>query len=250
MYFPTTHWSLLAKATLNGETEARSALDELCRRYWKPLNQFIRARNYSQAEAQDLTQEFLLHLMEHGTFRRSDPFRGKFRSFLLGALANFLSHERERRLAQKRGGEVPHLSIDTLGAEQQLSDPRLQNEEVAAFDRAWALTIVRAALDHVERDYVAAGKAELFIILRGFLPGVGPATHYEEAATRAGMSIAALNSEVHRLRKQFRERLCAEVTGTVSAPHELDEELSHLYRVLIDRGTDFGPGPKVRPEKT
>src|SRR2546429_440069 len=179
MYFPTTHWSLLAKATLNGETEARSALDELCRRYWRPLNQFIRGRGYSGVEAEDLTQSFLLHLMEHGTLRRPDPSRGKFRSFLLGALANFLSHERERRLTQKRGGQVVHLSFESLGETEQLSEPPLRGGELAAFDRAWALTVVRAALEEVEAGYVSAGKGELFSILRGFLPGESTATPYE-----------------------------------------------------------------------
>jgi len=89
--FPTTHWSLLAQASLNGETEARAALDELCRRYWSPLNQFIRMRGHPPAEADDLTQAFLLHLLEHSALRKPDRLKGRFRSFLLGALVRFLA---------------------------------------------------------------------------------------------------------------------------------------------------------------
>src|SRR5687768_8637428 len=104
MSFPTTHWTRLAQGTAGGETAGRSALADLCERYSRPLNHFIRSRGYSEVEAQDLTQGFLLHLLENATLRKANPLRGKFRSFLIGALQNFLSHERERRLAQKRGG--------------------------------------------------------------------------------------------------------------------------------------------------
>jgi len=241
MYFPSTHWSLLAQASIGGEPEARRALEELCRRYWPPLRQFICSRGYSETEAEDLTQEFILHLLERSALRKPDPLRGKFRSFLLGALANFLSHERERRLALKRGGQQAHLSIEALGEDVNFGNAALMNGEVAAFDRTWALTIVRAALESVARQYADAGRSELFAVLRAFLPGGHSPPSYEEAASRAGLSVAALTSELHRLRRQFRDGLYAEVTSTVSAPHEIDEEVAHLYHVLLDRGTDFPP---------
>lgn len=239
MYFPTTHWSLLAKATLNGESEARSALGELCRRYWSPLKQFIRARGYSEQESEDLTQEFLLHLMEHSALRRPDPLRGKFRSFLLGALVKFLSHERERRLTQKRGGQQAHVSLDLIETAGAVEPSTADTQETLRFDRSWALAIVRGALEGAERDYANAGKSNLFGVLREFLPGETTPPSYEEAAAKAGMSLAAFNSEIHRFRQQFRDLVRAEVMATVSAPHEIDEEIAHLYRVLMDRGTDF-----------
>lgn len=243
MLFPTTHWSLLARATMNGETEARAALDELCRRYWAPLKQFIRARGYPEAEAEDLTQEFLLHLLERSALRKPDPFRGRFRSFLLGALVKFLSHQRERRSAQKRGGQHPHVSVETLEEGDGLGAPP-SDEESAAFDRAWALAVVRTALDQVGRSYEEAGQGGLFAVLRAFLPGSSAPPAYEEAAARANLSVAAFNSQVHRLRGQFRECVYAEVMGTVSAPHEVEEEIAHLYRVLMNRGTDFQAPPE------
>src|SRR5262245_60551476 len=240
--FPTTHWSLLAKASLDGNTESRKALEELCRRYWDPLKQFIRSRDYPEAAAEDLTQEFLLHLLEHSTLRKPDPLRGKFRSFLLGALVKFLSHERERRLAHKRGGSLPHVSAEEQAENEGLSGPAPSDGAIAAFDRNWALTVVRTALATVERAYAGPGKSGLFAVLSAFLPGGNVPPPYEEAAARAGISVAALNSEIHRLRRKFRECVCAEVTATVSAPHEIDEEITHLYHVLMDRGTDFRPG--------
>jgi len=243
MFFPTTHWSLLAQASLGGETQARAALDQLCRRYWAPLNQFIRLRGYTEPEAEDLTQEFLLHLLEHSALRRPDPLRGKFRSFLLGALVKFLATERDRRMTQKRGGQHPHVSLEAL-PEVGANESSLPDTDVAAFDRAWALAVVRRALEEIERDYASAGKAELFAVLRSFLPGESTPPSYEEAAARAKTSLPAFNSEIHRLRQQFRECVRGEIMATVSAPHEIEEELTHLYRVLMDRGTDFRPAPE------
>jgi DNA-directed RNA polymerase specialized sigma24 family protein len=239
MYFPTTHWSLLARATINGETEARSALEQLCHRYWSPLKSFIRSRGYEEAEAEDLTQDFLLHLLERSALRKPDPLRGRFRSFLLGALSNFLSHERERRLAQKRGGTAPHLGVETLEQGEHAHQLSLPEQDVAAFDRAWALAVLRAALAVLGDEYGKAGKGELFVTLRAFLPGAQLTPSYEDAAAHAGVTVAAFNSEIHRLRHRFRDCVCAEVTATVSAPHEIEQELAHLYHVLLDRGTDL-----------
>ncbi len=174
--------------------------------------------------------------MEHSALRKPDPLRGKFRSFLLGALTNFLSHERARRLAKKRGGEHTHVAVDGEG----VIVPAAAND-VAEFDRAWAVTIVRAALERVQQDYSDSGKGELFGVMRSYLPGGNPPPPYEIAAAKAAMSLPAFNSEVHRMRRQFRDCICAEVAGTVSAPHEIDEEIAYLYRVLMDRGTDLRP---------
>ena len=249
MFFPSTHWSLLAKATLEGETAGQPALEQLCRRYWSPLKHFIRSRGYSETEAEDLTQEFLLHLLEHSALRKPDPLRGKFRSFLLGALRNFLSHERERRLAQKRGGQQPHVSVEVIDAEEGVASPVSRERAEAEFDRTWALTVVRASLERVERAYAEADQEALFRILRSFLPGGTPLPSYEAAAAQAGLSVTALNSHVHRMRRQFREAVSAEVMATVSAPHEMDEEITFLYQVLMDRGTDLSDSLKAeKPE--
>ena len=117
MYFPSTHWSVLAQDSLGGQADAARALEDLCRRYWSPLQQFIRLRGFNPTEAEDLTQEFLLHLQEHSTLKKADRRRGRFRSFLLGALVRFLADERDKRQTLKRGSGIVHLSADEGGAE-------------------------------------------------------------------------------------------------------------------------------------
>lgn len=241
MVFPTTHWSTLARASLNGDTAGRQALEELCRRYWAPLNQFIRWRGHTDAEAEDLTQEFLLHVLDHSTFQRADRLRGKFRSLLLGALIRFLSDERDRRNAQKRGGQLVHVSLDADDSNTVRSEAAETAQEAALFDRSWALTILKSAWEGVRQEYTEAGCGDAFSALKHFLPGAAEQPTYEQVAEELGVSVSALNSEVHRLRSRFRENVRAHVAGTVSAPHEIDEEMAHLHRVLLDRGTDLGP---------
>src|SRR5438132_7851613 len=243
MYFPTTQWTLLARASLNGETQSRQALEELCRRYWGPLQQFIRSRGYTETEAEDLTQEFLLHLLEHSTLQRAERMRGKFRSFLLGALMRFLADEYDRRRAQKRGSGTAPLPLD-------------KHEEEAAgalepgaifFDREWALAVLENALRTAQGEFETGGGASLFAVLRRFLPGSLEAPSYEEAATQLGLSQSALKSELHRLRQRFKTLVRQEVANTVSAPHEIDEEMKHLQEVLMDRGHNFGANVKPSP---
>ena len=243
MYFPTTHWSLLAQASLHGETGARQALEELCRRYWLPLHSFIRSRGYTEAEAQDLTQEFFLHLLEHSTLKKANRLQGKFRSFLLGALVRFLGDQRDRNNAQKRGRGAVHLSVEE--ADTKLAGAPDPGSNF--FDREWALVILENALRQVQTEF--AGREEpKFAVLRSFLPGSVETPSYEAAAGELGVSVPALKSEVHRLRQRFRGLVRQEVASTVSAPHEIDEEMAHLQEVLMDRGSDFAPRLKPPPE--
>jgi len=243
MYFPTTHWSVLAKASLTGETTARDALGELCRHYWSPLNHFIRSRGYREAEAQDLTQEFLMHLMERSALKKPDRLKGKFRSFLLGALVHFLHDERDRRLAQKRGGNVPHESVedDTVASNVD------SGASAILFDREWALSILENALSQVQNELGAGDGARKLAVLQRFLPGALEVPTYESAAEELGLSLAALKSEVHRLRQRFRAVVRQEIAGTVSAPHEIDEELAYLQSILMDKGSDLTAAAKPLP---
>ena len=245
MYFPTTHWSVLAQATLADEPQGRSALDDLCRRYWSPLNQFIRLRGYTETEAQDLTQGFLLHLLEHSTLKRADRLQGRFRSFLLGALVRFLADEQDRRNALKRGGGAAHFSVESQPME--LAAP--PDPGVVFFDREWALVILENALQAVQMDS-SAGEQTQFAVLRHFLPGSVESPTYETAALELGLSLPAFKSELHRLRRRFKSAVRQEVANTVSAPHEIDEEMNHLQEVLMDKGTDFGVNLKLPPSSS
>jgi RNA polymerase sigma factor (sigma-70 family) len=243
MYFPTTQWSLLAQASLSGETSARQALEELCRRYWSPLHQFIRVRGHTDAEAQDLTQEFILHLIEHSTLQKADRLRGRFRSFLLGALVRFLADQYDRRRAQKRGSGAVHLNLDD--AESQLASR--SDHDTSLFDREWALAILENSLRAVQTEFEPRLGPSRFALLRTFLPGSIHAPSYEQAAQQLDLSVPALKSELHRLRQRFKSLVRQEVANTVSAPHEIDEEMTHLQQVLMDRGHDFESGLKPPP---
>jgi len=238
MSFPTTHWSQLALATLHGEETARSALEKLCRSYWRPVYCFVCSRGYDGSEAEDLTQEFMLHILNTSLFRRADRLRGQFRSFLLGALVRFLCDARDRRNAQKRGGLVLHVCVENEevpGPEYSL----LPDIQAAVFDREWALNLMERALEQVRADFVEAGRLTEFGMLKSFLPGGGANCSYELAAENMGISVPAFKSEVHRLRLKFREIVRSEVARTVSAPHEIELELVHLGRVLMDKSTNL-----------
>lgn len=231
MQFPTTHWSVLARATLHGESGALTALDQLCRAYWQPINRFVRFRGFNPADADDLTQAFLVRLCQQSVWRRADAQKGRFRSFLLGALAHFLADELDRRATQKRGGGVEHVSLDPESA----LTAGLPAKDAEWFDREWALFVTEQALAELAGEWT--DRAESFAVLKNFLPGAGEPMALEAGAMRLGVSLSAMKSQVHRLRERFRELVRQQVVVTVSAPHEIEEELQHLGQVLMHPAT-------------
>jgi len=243
--FPSTHWSILGHATKSGGDRQAEALEEMCKRYWTPVFHALRQRGYMEAEAQDLTQEFLVQLTDHSAWRRADPHRGRFRSFLLGSLSRFLREVETRRRAQKRGGDIQHVSASEDAVAETLSDASMAEDVVRSFDRNWALELMGRAFEKTRQEYAAGGKAHLFAHLKAFLPvGKEPPT-YEQTAATLGITLAALKTEIFRLRNAFRVNVRSEVAQTVSAPHEVDAELAWLQRVLMDRGSDL-PGAVPR----
>lgn len=236
MYFPSTHWSLLAKASLNGESGARDAMEELCRRYWTPIHLFIRAQGHSEIESQDLTQAFLLHLLERSALRKPDRLKGRFRSFLLGSLTLFLRDHLDRQRAEKRGGNQPHASLDDTGDPPHPPSPHNEPPNSVRFDREWAMVILEGALAKVQEEYLGAGRSKAYDVLRQFLPGALHAIPYLDAAEKLQMGLPAFKSEVHRMRTRFRAFVREEIAGTVSAPHEIEDEMRYLHQVLMDPG--------------
>jgi RNA polymerase sigma-70 factor (ECF subfamily) len=242
MQFPTTRWDELAQASLHGDGAAREALDQFCRKYWGPVNAFLLWKGYSGADAADLTQDFFLNFLETRSWRRADPLRGSFRTFLLGALANRLkkAHTRDTRL--KRGGGEQIVSLEGAEKESVADDLfTVPPVAVAHFDRAWALQVLAAALARTQEMYSAAGKQTLFIGLKAFL-GLRPSPQsYETAAGSLGLSLSATKTEIHRLRQAFRLAMRMEIGQTVSAPHEIEAELHHLRAVLASHELDSDP---------
>jgi DNA-directed RNA polymerase specialized sigma24 family protein len=232
MRFPDTQWSLLAQATLHNESGGAGALSEFCSRYRPPIVEFIRRRGYSQADAEDLAHDFFIHVMEKSALRRAQEARGRFRSFLLGALVRFLGDAYDRRTAQKRGGTATVLSLDANDDDDSGIQPAVPPPDAELFDRQWALGLLALAIEGLEAGFMERGRHGEFAVLRAFIPGGVQPPSYEAAAEKLGMTLPAFKTEVHRLRARFRERLRREIAATVSSPEQVDEELAYLGRVL------------------
>lgn len=235
MKFPTTHWSLLTQAGADGDTDRRKALEALCGLYWRPVHQFVRFRGIPSPEAEDLTQDFMVHLLHNSLFSRADPLRGRFRSFLLGVLVRFMADRADKLRALKRGGGAQHVSLDSGLAEDTVRTASYP-DAVRVFDREWAVAVLDSALEAARREYASERRAAEFAVLERFLPGPEPPPSYEVAARELGVTVAALKTQVHRLRGRLRALMRAEVGRTVSAPHEIEAEMAHLFNVLVDGG--------------
>lgn len=227
--FATTNWTAIAAATLSGDAAGRQALESLCRNYHPAVLGFLRSRGLTPEDAEDAVQEFFQQFLASRAWRRVDRTRGRFRTFLLGALMHVLDHLREHQQAQKRGGGAILLSLDELasdGVEPAMVEPDAELQ----FDREWAQALLANALAAIEAGY---SDPREFAILRRFLPGAGEPPSYAEAATDLGLSEAGITSRIHRLRTQLREKLRAAVACTVSGPPEVEAELGHLRAVLL-----------------
>ena len=236
--FPSTHWSVVLAA---GRTQAEpdvagAALAKLCQTYWAPLYSFVRSRGYTVHDAQDLTQSFFAYLLEHKVYARADREKGRFRSFLLASIKNFLADAADRERTLKRGGAQDFLPLHEEQAEEAESlfqaHSRTSNED-RLFDRSWAEALIAAGLERLSANYKGEGKEQLFNELRIFVAGGAelPPT-YNELADRLGIAESTLRSHVTRLRARYREALRAEVRRTVNTETQVDEELHELLHVL------------------
>jgi RNA polymerase sigma-70 factor (ECF subfamily) len=236
--FPLTHWSVvLAAGRSQAEPEiAGAALAELCQTYWGPLYSFVRSRGYTVYDAQDLTQSFFAYLLEHKIYARVDRQKGRFRSFLLASLKNFLADAADRERTLKRGGAQNFLPLHEEQAKEAESLFQTHSDtsnEDRRFDRSWAEALVGAGLERLSADYKRESKEKLFNELRIFVAGgVDPPPTYAELADRLGIAESTLRSHVTRLRARYREALRVEVRRTVDTETQVDEELHELLRVL------------------
>jgi RNA polymerase sigma-70 factor (ECF subfamily) len=212
--------------------EAAAALESLCRTYWYPLYAYVRREGHNPADAQDLTQEFFACLLARNSLLRVAPEKGKFRSFLLASMRYFLSDQRDRARAEKRGGGAEVLSLDAQEAEERYRlEPvdRLDAEKI--YERRWAMTLLEQALIRLRDESAAAGKAELFERLRRFVAGDSDAA-WGEAAAELGLSEGAMKAAVHRLRARYRALLRDEIARTVADPTEIEAEVRYLMCVI------------------
>jgi RNA polymerase sigma factor (sigma-70 family) len=231
--FPTTHWSQVVAAGDRAAPEARDALAELCRAYWYPLYAFIRRKGHGPEDAQDLVQGFLASLLERDDLRTLEPARGRFRSFLMASCAHYLSKQRDRARALKRGGGRTPISIDRLEAESRFGvEPSHDLTPERLFERRWALTLLGHVLDRLDLEMDRPDRKPLYDQLRPALVGLDEIPSYRQIGESLGLSEGAVKMAAHRLRARFRELLRDEISRTVSEPSEVDAEIGTLLAAL------------------
>jgi RNA polymerase sigma-70 factor (ECF subfamily) len=231
--FATTQWSIVLGAGRAKQNDARGALAALCQTYWFPLYAYVRRRVKDASEAQDLTQEFFARLIERDIVASAAPERGRFRSFLLTAMKNFLTNEWNRGHAQKRGGQRPALSLDFDAGDSRLGiEPGHELTPDRLFERKWAMTLLDVVLSRLRTEYAASGKTTQFDLLRHFIGGNRSESSYADVARELEISESAAKTAAHRLRRRYRDLLREELAQTVADPADVDDEISWLFKAI------------------
>lgn len=244
--FKTTHWTQVLAA--RGESpEAKDALQELCAAYYSPVDAFIRQWRHGADDARDLTHEFFARLLAGQSLNQVERGRGRFRSYLLGAVKHFLSDLRDRERAAKRGGgtaplsldstSVPGGDVDDFAAGWEPADARGFPPD-AYFDRQWALNLLDRVLAALAQEHEQAGKTQEFGVLKPYLTGDTTATSPSDAAASLGISAGAAKVAIHRLRKRFRQLVRAEITATVADVDDIRSEMDYLIQALACAADD------------
>jgi RNA polymerase sigma factor (sigma-70 family) len=235
--FRTTRWSAILVAAESRIPGSDAALAELCRLYWYPLYAFARRRGTDPHDAQDLTQGFFLHLLEHRALKQAHPLKGKFRSFLLTSFKNFASDEAARARCQKRGGDREFIVLDSEDAEHRYQmEPAEHLTAEKIFDARWAMTLLAHAVERLRQEYSDRGEGPRFEVLKVFV-GVEGGTNppsYEQISQSLQVSLAAAKTLIHRFRKRYTVILREEIGRTVSEPAAIDQEIHALCDALID----------------
>ena len=231
--FATTHWTVVLAAGQSSSVQQKQALEILCQSYWFPLYAFLRRKGYDNHQAEDYTQGFFAHILEKHGLQRADPRYGKFRSFLMIRLKGFLSDERDRSQALKRGGGKKILPLNFQNAEGQYTlEPadRLSPEKL--FEKSWAMTVLERTMDRLEADMTQKNRHKLFEHLKVYLTTDKDVIPYQSMADELDMTEGTIRVAVHRLRRQYRKLLRDEVAQTVGDEEKLDEEMGCLFAAL------------------
>lgn len=231
--FLTTRWSVVARAASPDAPEARAALEDLCRAYWWPLYAYARRRGFAADNAADLVQGLFAELIEKGRFAQAEAGRGRFRSWLLGAMKFHIGHDLERDQSVKRGGGFEHVALDSASADarwQVACASELDPERT--FERAWALSVLDAALVRLELKMQAEGKADLFARLKPFLAAEPDADGLRAIAHDMRSTEGAVRVAAHRMRTAWRAAIRAEIASTIDDVRDLDDEVRDLFSAL------------------
>jgi RNA polymerase sigma factor (sigma-70 family) len=233
--FQSTRWTLVLAAGHKSSPDSQEALAALCETYWYPLYAYVRRHGAEVHRAQDLTQDFFARLLEKNLLAVAQPERGRFRTFLLSTLKNFLCNEYDKVRAKKRGGDRLVLSLDFEAGESRYQrEPAHSLTAERLFERQWALAVLDRVLAQLRAEFAGAGKEPLFDALKAFLTAGRGEASYAAAAEALGMTEGAVRVAAHRLRRRYRELLRAEVAQTVAEPDEIDDEIRRLFETLGD----------------
>ena len=232
--FKTTHWSVVLNAS-NGTNDSAEALHQLCTAYWYPLYVYVRRRGYSREDAEDLTQGFFAVILRKNYIERADPGRGRFRTFLLASIDNFICNEWDRASAKKRGGGQKIISWEEQEAEgRYLKEPVDKLTPQRIFEKRWASTLLEAVLQKLRGELSDAGRNELFEAVQPYLWKEDGVVSYANLAERLKMSAGTLKVTVHRMRQRYRDLLRGEIAQTVADPAEVDDEIRYLLRIMSE----------------
>jgi RNA polymerase sigma factor (sigma-70 family) len=230
--FRTTHWSVVLAAGQSNCPTGAAALEQLCGAYWYPLYAYVRRKGYTPEDAQDLTQGFLARLLAGNRLCLADRTRGRFRTFLLSALQNFLINEWQKASSEKRGGGVEFVPLLTENPEQlYAAEPADDRTPEVIYEQRWAAAVMARALERLDAEHCGE-QSPFFEALKPFVWGAKSGTSHAEAGSVLGMSAGAVRVAVHRLRRRYRELLRQEIVETVASPEEVDDELRHLIDVV------------------
>lgn len=232
--FPPTRWTLVVMAGDPQGKEARSALVSLCENYWYPLYAWLRRRGYPSDQAQDLTQEFFIRVLEGRYLNRAEPAKGRFRAFLLTSLKFFVADEEDRQRAHKRGGGLLVPLEFSSGEERYQREPAHNETPEWIYERRWALSVLDRVMERLRNEFVRHGHPDHFEHLKVFLLGQSDAP-YAALAQQLNTSEGALKVAIHRLRKRYRELFRQEIADTVADPAEVESELRHLAAILTGK---------------
>jgi DNA-directed RNA polymerase specialized sigma24 family protein len=234
--FTATHWGIVRAAQQTDSEAARASLETLCRRYWYPLYCFLRRSGRSPHDAEDLVQGFIASLLEDDRYklRQAEEPKGKFRTFLLLTLGNFVKDEARRGRAERRGGGVTHISLDEMAAAEgrYAKEPAASPTPEEEFDRRYACEVIGRALLSLRQHYDTKGKAGIFQALEPFLTEEVPAGFYEQVSPRLNMTAGAVKAELHRFRDRFGALVRRELAQTLEDPRtELRDEIRYVFGV-------------------
>ena len=230
--FVTTHWSVVLEAQ-GPSPAAQAALEKLCRTYWRPIYGFVRRQGVEPEEAKDLTQGFFALLLERRDLNAVRQEKGRLRSYLLTSLKHFLTNERNRAMAIKRGEGQRLIPLEDLREGERIGfEPAETLPADQIYERRWALSVLDHVMARLGEEYRAAGNIQLFDRLQKSLTDEPDRPSPANTAREFGMTEGAVRQASYRLRQRYRQLLREEIAHTVMAPADIDDELRHLVTVL------------------